>query len=198
MPDLPQDTVAVLAAAASGDLAAKNRLFEIVYRELHSLARRAMRGEPAQCLLQTTALVHETYLRLVPAEDARWEGREHFFRAAARAMRGILVDEARARRAGKRGQGRVNVSLQTCGEPPEAAASLALEDLEALDRALDKLKGEGGGDRMATVVELMFFAGMTQEQVAEVLSVSKGTVRRDWDFAKAWLRREMTGGAASA
>ncbi|MBI4880062.1 MAG: sigma-70 family RNA polymerase sigma factor [Planctomycetes bacterium] len=197
MPDIPQDTVAVLAAASAGDPAARNRLFEIVYRELHSLAHRAMRGESPRNILQTTALVHETYLRLVPGDDARWEGREHFFRAAARAMRGILVDEARARRATKRGQGRAHLSLEACCEPPDASGRLAVDDLEELDRALEKLRGEAGDDRMATVVELMFFAGLTQEQAAEVLGVSKGTVRRDWEFAKAWLRREMTGGGAN-
>jgi len=192
----PGRTVELLSAISSGDQNARNELFTIVYKELHDMAHMAMRKELPGNILQTTALIHETYLRLVPKRDDPFKDRRHFFSVAANAMRRILISEARRRRALKRGSGKSPVFLAAWMEPdPKIAASNpAFEDLENLDRALEKLAGIKGYQRMCSIVEMLFFAGMTQDETAEILGVSKGTVRRDWDFAKAWLQEEIRGG----
>jgi RNA polymerase sigma factor (TIGR02999 family) len=193
MPDLPQNATQLLAAVSSGDESAKNKLFAVVYGELHRMAHRAMRGENPRHTLQTTALVHEAYIRLVPGKEARWQDRGHFFSVAAKAMRRILAGEARKKRAAKRGSGQRPVTLDRLGEPgaDQTPEGIPMEDLEMLDLALDKLGEQEGSERLCTMVELRFFVGLTLDQTAEVLGVSKATVKRDWEFTRAWLYKEM-------
>ena len=160
----------------------------VVYEELRRLARDQMRQEATPQTLQTTALVHEAYLRLIGSGATDWSNRGHFFGAAARAMRRILVDRARARKADKRGGGQVFMTLDEEVAVPVASPEAVIE----LDRALDRL--DALSTRQRQVVEMRFFGGMTHEEVASVLGVSVPTVRRDWRLAQAWLKREMTGG----
>jgi len=196
MTGIPEDTVALLVAISTGDRAAKSQLFTLVYEELHAMAHAVMRGESAEPVLQTTALVHEAYLRLLPAEGLSPQDRGHFLCLAAKAMRRILVDEARRRRTAKRGGGKAPLALETqnVSDVRQEDDRGALEDLEALDRALEKLETNDELERVCRVVELLFFAGMTQEETAKILGVSKGTVRRDWGFAKVWLQQEIREG----
>ncbi len=175
----------LLLAWREGDRGAFDQLVPVVYSELRRLAHRYMVGERAGHLLQTTALVHEAYFRLVGL-DRNWEGRGHFFAVAAQVMRQVLVDFARRRRAGKRGGGAVAVSLD------EAMVSIERADeLIRLDDALQALAQIDA--RKARIVELRFFGGLTIEEAAEVLGVSHATVERDLKLARAWLQREMGG-----
>jgi RNA polymerase sigma factor (TIGR02999 family) len=164
-----------------GDVAALERLIPLVYDELRRVARAHLRREPADRTLQTTALVHEAYLRLVNLKELTLHDRTHFFAVAARLMRQILVDHARRKRAGKRGGGVAAVSL---ADAP-LGADRASVDLLALDEALDKLRVFDA--RQCEVVELRFFAGLTVEEVAEALAISRATAEREWAMAKAWL-----------
>jgi RNA polymerase sigma factor (TIGR02999 family) len=149
-----------------------------------------MAGERPGHVLQTTALVNEAYVRLVDWKDVQWQNRAHFFGVAAQAMRHILVDAARNRRRAKRGGGEFNVSLSDVADLGIAKSA----DLVALDDALITL--ETLNPRHSRVVELRFFAGLSLKEVAHVLNVSVGTVRRDWSLAQAWLYRELTHGGA--
>jgi RNA polymerase sigma factor (TIGR02999 family) len=162
-------------------------LIPIVHRELHQIAQRCMAGERAGHSLQATALVNEVYLRLVDTKDVAWHDRAHFLAVAARVMRRILVDHARAHRAQKRGGPATRVTfdeaLVVTNEPRA--------DFVALDDALDALAGFD--ERKSRVVELRFFGGLSVEETASVLKVSPGTVMSDWRLAKAWLQREMRG-----
>ena len=169
----------------AGDEAALNRLMPLVHDELHRIAHRYMRGERAQLTLQTTALVNEMFLRLVDVRRLNWQNRAHFLAMAARLMRRVLVDAARGRRAEKRGGDIVLITLE---EPIVAGADRAAELLR-LDDALEALAALDS--RKSRVVELRFFGGLGLEETAEVLGVSTKTVMRDWDFAKAWLQREI-------
>ena len=169
----------------AGDEAALNRLMPLVHDELHRIAHRCMTGERAQLTLQTTALVNEMFLRLVDVRRLNWQNRAHFLAMAARLMRRVLVDAARGRRAEKRGG---DVVLITLEEPIVAGADRAAELLR-LDDALEALAALDS--RKSRVVELRFFGGLSLEETAEVLGVSTKTVMRDWDFAKAWLQREI-------
>jgi RNA polymerase sigma factor (TIGR02999 family) len=145
-----------------------------------------MKRESAGHILQTSALINEAYLRLVDQQQIRWQGRTHFFGIAARLMRHILVDEARRRNAAKRGGSFIQVSLDEANTVvQEQATSVA-----ALDDALQRL--EALDERQGKIVELRFFGGLSIEETAEVLKVSPGTVMRDWTFARAWLRNEMS------
>lgn len=164
---------------------AANRLFAAVHGELRRLAGGLMRGERPGHTLQPTALVHEAYLRLVEARTIDWQGRAHFFGIAARAMRQILVDHARARAAAKRGGGMRQVTLDS----RVGVAGEGELDLLDLDRILTHLRSMD--ERMAQVVEFRVFAGMSVEEVAHVLGVSVRTVHNDWRVAKMWLRRQM-------
>ena len=142
--------------------------------------------------------MHEAFIQLVPDDNIRLQNRKHFFGVAARAMRQILVQEARKRNAIKRGRGKKAVPLGNICEPgsDSNAADVLLEnseDLETLDKALDELAGQEESKRLCTIVELRFFVGLTLDQTAQSLEISKATVKRDWDFAKAWLQRRMTG-----
>ncbi len=172
-----------------GDPRAFETLVPLVYDELRRLARLQMRGQGTDHTLQPTALVNEAYGRLVGLE-LDWQDRTHFFSMAARTMRRVLVDHARAQRAAKRGAGAVQVSLQDFHAQSETPF-----DLLAVDEALERLAGQD--ERAAKVVELYYFAGMTCPEIAAVLEVSRATAERDLRFARSWLRRELVGDEAS-
>jgi RNA polymerase sigma factor (TIGR02999 family) len=176
----------LLLAWRDGDSGALERLTPLVYQELRRLARGYLRGERAGHTLQTTDLVHEAYLRLIDARQMRWQNRAHFFAVSAQLMRRILVDFARARRHLKRGGGAAQVSLDealTIGPEHDA-------DLVALDDALTDLAKLD--ERQSKVVELRFFGGLSEPEIAEVLQVSPRTVSGDWHLARAWLLRELS------
>lgn len=175
----------MLRAAADGDRAVLDALFHAVYGELQGLAHRVRGGGPGETLC-TTALVHEAYLKLVPSSDVDWQSRAHFFGVAARAMRQILVDAARARMREKRGGG--DAWFVTFDEN-DLSAPVRAEELIALDDALERLTQLD--ERQARIVEHRFFGGLTAPEVAVVLAVSEATVNRDWRAARAWLRLQM-------
>ena len=166
------------------------QLLPVVYDELRALAGAQLRGERPDHSLQPTALVHEAYLRMAAADRTPWEDRGHFFRAAARAMRRILIDHARARRTNKRGGGREAVSLSQVG----ASTWDEPGNLLALDEALSRL--EKRDPRAAEVVQLRYFAGLSVPETAEALGLSRRTVNREWTFARAWLERALDSGDA--
>ncbi len=174
----------LLLAWRAGDEDAREQLLSHVYDELHVLAERRFRSEAPGHTLQATALIHEAFLRLVDA-DVQWTGRAHFFAIAARVMRRILVDHAKARRSEKRGGGAARVSLDDALlVTPEPTA-----DLVALDDALNQLHEMD--ERKAKAVELHYFGGLTYDETAEVLGISPATVHRELRTAKAWLYREL-------
>jgi RNA polymerase sigma factor (TIGR02999 family) len=183
------DVTALLQAWSEGDQAALDRLLPAVYEELHRQAERYMRTQPPGHTLQTTALVHEAYLRLVTRKGAEWDGRAHFFGVAAKAMRSILVDHARARRAAKRGGGAEPVTL--AGIEDSAGRAKDLDVLE-LDDALARLTDLD--PRKGSLVELRYFAGLSIEEAAASLGVSPATAKREWRLARAWLQREVSRG----
>jgi RNA polymerase sigma factor (TIGR02999 family) len=176
---------------SKGDAGALERLPPLVYGELKRLAARYLRRERSDHTLQSTALVHEAFLRLVDQRNVVWQNRVHFFGVAAQLIRRILVDHARGRHAAKRGAGAVKLSLEDVVEAPRQRPL----DLVALDDALDALARMD--PQQGRVVELRFFAGLSIEETAEVLRISPATVKRDWTAAKAWLYRELAAGAAS-
>ena len=180
----------LLFAWRAGDDGALARLTPLVHQELLRMARRCLRGERAGHSLPPTALVHEAYLRLVGTRRVNWQNRAHFLAMAARIMRRVLVEIARARHREKRGGGRVQVTLTE-----SAASTEDAQDVAALDEALDALATLDS--RKSQVVELRFFGGLTVEETAEVLAVSPDTVMRDWKLARAWLRRWLQGSKAS-
>ena len=180
------EVTTLLQAWQGGDGTALERLLPLLYGQLHGIARRQLQGERPDHTLQPTALVHEAYLRLVGV-DAPFEHRVHFLAVAARTMRHILVDHARARLRIKRGGGAVQVTLQ---EGMDAVAASPVADLVALDDALTRLSILH--ERKARVVELHYFGGLTHLEVAQALDVSPGTVDRDLRTARAWLSRELT------
>ncbi|MCC6970984.1 MAG: sigma-70 family RNA polymerase sigma factor [Phycisphaerales bacterium] len=171
----------LLEAVGKGELGASDQLLPLVYHELRRLAAARLRSDRPGATLQPTALVHEAYLRLVGDEEVRWQGHAHFFGAAALAMKRILIDRARRKQAEARAV-RNAAELESDADP-EAV------DILALDSALEKLATLD--ERAARVVHLRFFAGLSVEQTAEVLESSERTVKRDWNFARAWLRQEM-------
>jgi RNA polymerase sigma factor (TIGR02999 family) len=192
------DVTRILSAIEGGDPYAASQLLPLVYEELRKLAaQRLAREKPGQTL-QTTALVHEAYLRLVdvdPAKAQQFSGRGHFFAAAAEAMRRILVEGARRKQSLKAGGGRRRVDLEGVKPPPAAAAALAGPaglDLLALDEALAAL--ERAEPRKAELVKLRFYAGLTGGQAAEALGISSATAENDWAYARAWLRLRLGGG----
>jgi RNA polymerase sigma factor (TIGR02999 family) len=182
----PPDVTDLLLAWSAGDTSAGERLLGIVYDELHHQASRAMRREPADATLQTTALVHEAYLRLVDQRRVVWRNRAHFFGVSAQLMRRILVDHARARLADKRGGGTAHVTLDDATSAP--AAEDAIEIL-ALHEALQRLATMDPDQ--ARIVELRYFGGLTIDETAEATGVSPTTVKAEWAIARAWLRREI-------
>jgi RNA polymerase sigma factor (TIGR02999 family) len=176
----------MLAGLERGDRAAAERLLPLVYDELRVVADSFFRFQPANHTLQSTALVHEAYLRLVNQTGEKWKSRAHFFAVAARAMRQILINHAERRAAAKRGGDRQKLTLNEDLTP----APQREVDLLALDEALTRLSGLS--ERMGRVVELRFFGGLTVEEVAQVLNVSKRTIEGDWQTARAWLSRELS------
>jgi len=184
------DVTRVLNTWRAGDPAAVAQLMPLVYEELRRLARNYLRRERPDHTLQATALVHEAYLRLIDADAVSWQNRAHFYGIAAKLMRRILVDHARARNASKRGGLDEKISLDEARDLPPVAAN----DLVALDGALQDLTKSY--PRKGQVVELKFFGGLEAKEIAEVLQVSEKTVLRDWQFAKLWLCRELSGAAA--
>lgn len=193
MPDSPvhsDDSVThLLIGVSAGDRAAADRLLPLVYGELQRLAHARLRHERDGHTLATVDLVHEAYLRLVDVTHVDWRDRAHFFAVAARVMRRLLVDWARARAAGKRGGGQAALSLDALA-PDGVAAPPRPEELVALDEALSRLALRNA--RQARVVECRYFAGLSVEETAEVLDVSATTVKDDWRLARAWLYRDMT------
>ena len=180
------DVTRILSDIELGDAGAAERLLPLVYDELRKLAARRLKREDPGHTLQATALVHEAYLRLVGRDETRsWNSRGHFFAAAARAMRRILVDNARRKGAQKRGVGLERRPLD------EVAAPQPDDELLALDEALQALAASD--PVKARLVELRYFAGLTGEQAARVLGISPATADRHWAFAKAWLRNEVRG-----
>jgi len=181
----PSDVTQLLGRLADGDPDALERLFPLVYEELRDLARREMHREREGHTLGATAVVHEAYLRLAELDRISWQGRAHFFGAAAMAMRRVLISYARSRNAQKRGSGVVPVPI----DDVVVAARDRPQELLALDEALTRL--EELNPRQARVVECRFFAGMNIDETAEALGISNATVRRDWAMARAWLNREL-------
>ncbi len=181
------DVTAILSQIEQGDPTAAEQLLPLVYEELKRLAARKLGREKPGQTLQTTALVHEAYIRLVDNEKAQhWNSRGHFFGAAAEAMRRILVEQARRKGALKAGGGRQRVGLSDVD--PEFKGPKV--DLLALDEALEKL--ERSEPRKAKLVKLRFFAGLTNQQAAEALGISASTADNDWAYAKSWLGVEMS------
>jgi RNA polymerase sigma factor (TIGR02999 family) len=186
MTSAPGDITQLLAEARQGNAGAESRLVEIVYRQLHSMARRYMTGERPDHTLQPTVLVHDAFLRLVRSGTGEWSSRTHFFSVAAVVMRRILIDHAREVRAAKRGGGG-KLSLDAgifIGDEMS-------EDLIALDEALGRLAQLDS--RQSRVVELRFFAGLSEEEIAALLDITPRTVRRDWKTARAWLHSQIAG-----
>lgn len=176
----------LLAELRSGKREAESRLIEVVYPELRRIAMRYMRGERAGHSLQATALVNEAYLRLLGEGDRNFQNRSHFFAVAATQMRLILVDHARRKRTQKRQGARVRVELTDI----LAISEDKLDDVLEIDAALNRLRE--WDPRQCKIVELRFFAGLTEDEVAEVLDLSPRTVKRDWKVAKAWLHGELS------
>lgn len=181
----PGDVTQMLLDLKQGDRAAEGRLIPVVYDELRRIAAAHLRRESPQHSLQPTALVNEAYLRLANVRELDWQSRTHFFAVSATLMRRVLVDHARANHAAKRGESVSTLLIDenispTPGRPPE---------IVALDDALTAL--EKFDQRMATIVELRFFAGMREKDIADKLNISDRTVKRDWQLARAWLYREL-------
>jgi RNA polymerase sigma factor (TIGR02999 family) len=177
----------LLRAWRDGDARAGDRLFDLIYSELHEMARRRLAREPAGCTLQATALVHEAYMRLVGQRPIDWHDRGHFLALAATMMRRVLVDRARARRAAKRGAADAVITLAECAD---AGLDPGVEVLD-VDRALERMAA--AFPRQARVVELRFFGGLELAEIGAVVGVTERTVKRDWAFARAWLARELGG-----
>jgi RNA polymerase sigma factor (TIGR02999 family) len=184
--DSMADVTRLLNDAAAGKPAATEELFQAVYDQLRRMARRRMAEERADHTLQATALVHEAYVRLVGDQQVIWNSRAHFFGAAARAMRRILVEQARRKARPKHGGDRERVSL----EHAEVAVEPLSDDVLAVDEALKKL--EAVDARKGRIVNLRYFSGLSTEDTASVLGVSVGTIEREWRFIKSWLQLELT------
>ena len=182
----PQEVTQLLANWSHGDAAALEELTPLVYEKLHRLAHYHMSGARPDHTLQATALVNEAYLRLADQSSPNFQNRAHFFAVAARAMRQILVDHARGYQRQKRGAGAHKLELDEAAlVSPEGTKEIV--DLNEALQELGKLDA-----RKAQVVELKYFGGLIYEEIAEVLKISVGTVRRDWEFARAWLHKELT------
>lgn len=187
---MTNDVTKILSAIEAGDRKAAGQLLPLVYDELRRLATQKMTQEKSGHTLQPTALVHEAFLRLIGQEDRqKWDGRGHFFAAAAQAMRRILIESARRRNADKRGGGeRLRREVR---DDDAVFDSLNVDTLLSLDEALTKLAAEDEG--LAKLVELRYFTGLTIDETAEIMGVSPRTTKRNWAYARAWLRREMDG-----
>jgi RNA polymerase sigma factor (TIGR02999 family) len=180
-----KDITQLLLAWGNGNKAALDELMPIVYGELRRLAKHYMRGQRPGHALQTTELVNEAYLRLIDSDRVNWQNRSHFFAISAQMMRRILVDFARARNSLKRGGDRLQITLDEKIEVPFEDKI----DFAALDEALENLAKLS--PRQSQIVELRYFGGLSEEEIAETLNISTRTVRRDWSLARAWLYREL-------
>jgi RNA polymerase sigma factor (TIGR02999 family) len=187
MTETPQNVTQLLIGWSKGDKEALDKLLPLVYNELHRQAAAYLRRERVGHTLQTTALIHEAYVRLVDQRNVHWQNRAHFFGIAAQLMRRILVDHARTKKRVKRGGSDIRVSFS------EANIKVEAKDLDivALDEALERLARID--EQQSRIVELRFFSGLTVEETGEVLGISAATVKRDWSMAKAWLHREISG-----
>ena len=186
MPGEEHEVTTLLRRWSEGDQSALDQLTPLVYHELRRMAHQYMRQEKPGHVLQTSALINEAYLRLIDQRGIEWQSRNQFFGIAARLMRRILVDDARSRRLLKRGGANIQVSLENALTVSQEQAA----NVVALDEALKSL--ELKDKRQSQIVELRFFGGLSIEETAELLKVSPGTVMRDWTFARAWLKSEMT------
>ena len=184
----PPNVTELLRNWSDGDKQAQETLFQVIYNDLHRQAARYLRNEQPGLSLQTTDLIHEAYLRLISQQHVEWQNRLHFFAIAAKVMRRILVDHVRGRQAAKRGGTDIRLPLE------DAMAVLPGQDLDfvALDEVLTRLAEID--PQQSQIVELRFFSGLSVEETAKVLDVSERTVKRDWNVAKAWLRRELSRG----
>jgi RNA polymerase sigma-70 factor, ECF subfamily len=187
----PGEITELLAAVREGKATAQSRLAALVYDELHRIASCYMRKERADHSLQATVLVDDAYLHLVNQEDRNWQNRSHFYAVAAQLMRRILIDHARNRNAAKRGGRRVAVEM----DDALVVAEEKFEQMIAVDQALTRLAE--WDPRLERIVEMRFFAGLTEEEIAEALGISPRTVKRDWQVAKAWLHGELSGVATN-
>jgi RNA polymerase sigma factor (TIGR02999 family) len=178
----------ILDAIGNGDPTASDQLLPMVYEELRRLATHKMANEAPGQTLQPTALVHEAWLRLTGGENVRWDGRAHFFGAAAEAMRRILIDNARRKQALRHGGGQRRLDI----EEVEIAAVPDDDQLLGLDEALERLAARDS--RKAELVKLRYFAGLTISEAAELLKISEPTAKRDWIYARAWLFNELKRG----
>ena len=184
-PAARQQLTRVLLDVGAGRAQASEQLLPLVYEELLVIARQRLRNERAHHTLNATALVHEAYMRLVGDTAGGWENRAHFFGAAARAMRQVLIDYARKRGRAKRGGDQPRIPLNVV----DLAVEAPVEDVLAVDRAVEKLAAKD--PRMAEVVQLRFYAGLSVEETAAALGMSERTVRREWSLARAWMMREL-------
>ena len=184
------DVTRILEAAQQGDPTAADQLLPLVYEELRRLAAHKMANEAASQTLQPTALVHEAWLRLVGDENQKWDGRAHFFGAAAEAMRRILIDRARRKRAARHGGGQQRVDILEV----DLASPTGDDQLLAVNEALDKLAGQDKVE--AELVKLRYFVGLTNEEAADVLGISPRTAKYYWTHARAWLFREIRSSAS--
>ena len=179
----------LLLELGDGDRSAMDRLMPIVYDELHRIAHRHRRGERPDLTLNTTDIVHEAYMKLVQLDRIQWQNRNQFFALAAQAMRRVLIKYAERRRAQKRGGGRHRVDIDDI----QLLSDERTDQLLALDEALNRLKEYN--ERQHSVVECRFFGGLSAEETASALEISRATVQRDWAFARAWLNTELQGDA---
>lgn len=184
---MTDDVTQILQAAMTGCGAASEKLLPLVYEDLRHLAARKLAGEPVGQTLEPTALVHEAYLRMTANPECRWENRHHFFAAAAETMRRILVDRARRKQRLRHGGPWRRVDLRTA----DAATLLPPSEMLELNEALEKLERED--PEKAKLVTLRFFGGLTSQQAADLLGISKATADRHWNYVRAWLYREIAG-----
>jgi RNA polymerase sigma factor (TIGR02999 family) len=191
-PEDPQEVTHLLIDWSNGDQNAFEKLVPLVYGELRRLAARHLARERSDHTLQSTAVVHEAYLRLIDQKRVQWKNRAQFFGVASQMIRRILVDHARSHQAAKRGSGAIKLSLDEAVSVPGGKDL----DLVALDDALKSLAEMD--EHQARIVELRFFGGLSIEETAEVLGISPATVKRDWAVSKAWLYRELTRGGVAA
>ena len=183
----PGEITQLLIELRNGSTEAEAKLIPLVYKELHNIAARYMAGERQDHTLQATALVHEAYMRLTACKEVNWRDRAHFFAFAASLMREILVDHARARNTAKRGSSLQELPLDEVLDLSDEGSKELLDLNDALV-ALEKLDR-----RKSRIVELRYFAGLTEDETAEALGISSRTVKREWAFARAWLFRELSG-----
>ena len=186
--DSTQDITAMLAHLDQPEGAGRDEVIAAVYKEIRHLAAGQLRKERANHTLQPTALAHEACIRLLRGSGG-WKNREHLFRTAAKVMRQILTDYARGKRAAKRGGQQPVISISEIAEVPASWKTLSLDEIVELDSALEKLRERD--PRQCEVVELRFFVGMKEEEIADVLQVSTKTVKRDWEMARVWLHGQL-------